>query len=142
MCHLFLKVSRYHCRDVLAEDLLVRTFMFLRSARYSFEDISSLCAHASVYFEDIFEERGAYMGPGEAGHTMIVCMFLGHSFCLDNACSSRRWHRKLLADYCPLHIWEEAIMHLMRVRSYRLRIADQDLEKRGAIFLECSRLSY
>jgi len=116
----------------------MRTFKFLRDARYSVEDISSVSTHASVYFSDVFASRGAYMSDEEVGHTMIVCMFLAHSYVLDNPCSSRRWHRKLLSGYCTFSVLEEAIMHLMRIREYSLRIADQILTKRYTMFLHCA----
>lgn len=136
MCAQWMHCAGFRQRDLVAEDLVVRTFTFLRNSGYSMEDICSVAAHGSVYFEDIFESRGAFMGPGEAAHTMVVCMFLAHSFVLDNSRSSRRWHRSLTAKYCSIHIFEEAIMHLMRIRNYRLRLLDPELRSRFSAFRE------
>lgn len=139
MCQQLLRLSRFPGREEHAEALVMRTFAFLRQARYSVEDICSICAHASEYFRAVYDERGAYMSPEEAGYTLIVCLFLAHSFCSDYNCSSRSWHRNLLADYCSLAIFEEAIMLLLKLRGYRLRITDDVLVLRYKTFLDCAK---
>ena len=110
LCQQFLRSSRVPSGESHVDVLVMRALSLLRQAQLSVEDSCIVGAHASTYFQDVFDARGAYMSDGEAGHTMVICFPLAQSHCLEGTYSSRKWHPNLIADYCSLGVFEQAIM--------------------------------
>jgi hypothetical protein len=110
--------------------LLLRSLKFLRLCDYSVEDICSILAHASRYFHDAFELCGNMMDPSEVGNVMVTNMFIAHCYVQDEACPLHVWHQHLFRKYCPLKTLDAAIMRLMEIRGYVLRLGADDLHWR------------
>jgi len=110
--------------------LLLKTFKFLRSCDYNAEDICSILAHASSYFEDAWDICGNVMNPREVGNVIATLMFIAHSYVQDETCPLRIWHKHLFRDYCPLGTLSAAVIRLMEIRKFRLRLESKDLHQR------------
>jgi hypothetical protein len=115
---------------------LVRAVTFLRSCGYATQDVILVLAHASVYCDSIREQVGQ-MKSKEGVNVLMVLMFMAHSYVLDSHCPLRTWHRYLFQDYCNLSTLECAIMSLMKLRGYVLRVSEDVLEVRVSELSAC-----
>jgi len=110
--------------------LVLHAIHFLRSCDYSATDIRSILAHASAYFADVYSHCGDAMCPTEVGNVLVTTMFLGHSYIQDETCPLSVWHRHLFKGYCSLKMISDAVLQVMVIRRYVLRLADEDLHAR------------
>jgi hypothetical protein len=110
----------------------------LRACDFSNEDICSILAHASAYFVDVYEKCGDGMDANEVGNVLALLMFLAHSYVLDETCRLKTWHKYLFTQYCSLDMLSSAVMRLMEVRNYLLRLEDEDLKQRYTALLRAS----
>jgi hypothetical protein len=127
-------------QDISCEStkLLLRTIKMLRACDFSNEDICSVLAHASKYFMDVYAQCGSGMDANEVGNVMGLLIFLGHSYVLDETCRLKVWHKYLFAKYCALGMLSKAVMRLMEVLKYTLRVEDEDLKQRYTTLLRAS----
>eukprot|EP00927_Polykrikos_kofoidii_P047763 TRINITY_DN42043_c0_g1_i2.p1 TRINITY_DN42043_c0_g1~~TRINITY_DN42043_c0_g1_i2.p1 ORF type:complete len:248 (+),score=29.09 TRINITY_DN42043_c0_g1_i2:108-851(+) len=109
--------------------LLLRTVMLLRSCRAPTEDICSVLAHASVYYVDNSRICGK-MSSGEASNILILLIYVAHSYVLDVNCPLHIWHRYLFKQYCKLSTLDKAIIKLLELRNFGLRVDEADVQKR------------
>jgi len=128
----FLELSKLRSTDTKTMLMLLRTISFLRCCNYDAQDIIVVLAHASVYFS---EAAAACEGrfervPGEAGYIIALLTYLAHCHVLDETCPLRFWHQRLFGGYCTLPLLDKALLRLMALRGYRLRIGDDDLTLR------------
>lgn len=110
--------------------LMFRTMKFLRLCDYSEEDLCSILAHATVYFQDVYQQCGKDMKAGETGNIMATLMFIAHCYVQDETCPLTVWHQHLFRKYCTLKILDSAVVSLMRMRNYHLRLSDENLNIR------------
>jgi len=126
----FLELTPLTTVETAACKLLLRVLRFLRLCDYSLEDICTILAHASAYFLDTYAQCGKQMQAGEMGHVLGTLIFIAHCYVQDETCPLNLWHKHLFWKYCPLKMLNAAVVRLMEIRRYRLRISDADLSKR------------
>eukprot|EP00931_Biecheleriopsis_adriatica_P012053 TRINITY_DN113155_c0_g1_i1.p1 TRINITY_DN113155_c0_g1~~TRINITY_DN113155_c0_g1_i1.p1 ORF type:complete len:291 (+),score=38.97 TRINITY_DN113155_c0_g1_i1:95-967(+) len=126
----FLELTPLTSIVATAGTLLLRVLRFLRLCDYALEDICTILAHASAYFFDVYRQCGNQMEPGEVGNVLASLIFVAHCYVQDETCPLHVWHKHLFRKYCPLKLLNAAVMRLMEIRSYRLRISDSDLKRR------------
>lgn len=126
----FLELTPLTTVEPAACKLLLRVLRFLRLCDYSLEDICTILAHASAYFLDTYIQCGKQMQAGEMGHVLGTLIFIAHCYVQDETCPLNLWHKHLFWKYCPLKMLNAAVVRLIELRRYRLRIADADLSKR------------
>lgn len=127
----FLELSEVQDLDGGSVKLVLLAIKFLRNCSYSAVDICSILAHASAYFVDVYALCRDVMSPSEVGNVLVTAMFLAHSYIQDETCPLHVWHRYLFKGYCSLKKISEAVMRVMAIRRYVLRLADQDLRARN-----------
>jgi len=127
-------------QDITSEStkLLLRTVKMMRACDFSNEEICSVLAHASKYFMDVYAQCGGGMDANEIGNVMGLLIFLGHSYVLDENCRLKVWHKYLFSKYCELGMLSSAVMRLMEVLNYKLRLEDEDLKERYTSLLRAS----
>lgn len=118
-----------------------KALYLLFRCEYSVEDICCILAHASVYFVDLGRQVGSRWEVSEAGHILMITMFLAQSFVVDETCRLSHWHRFLFARYCSIKVLNAALMQLLKRRGYILRVEPERLERRYAKFLEAAGVS-
>lgn len=126
----FLGLAQVRDIDGDSVKLLLRTLKLLRLCEYSAEDICSVLAHASAYFNDAYELCGEHMDPSEVGHVLASLVFVAHCYVQDETCPLRVWHQHLFRKYCPLSVLNAAIIRLLEIRAYVLRLDSEDLTQR------------
>eukprot|EP00929_Paragymnodinium_shiwhaense_P025060 TRINITY_DN15243_c0_g1_i1.p1 TRINITY_DN15243_c0_g1~~TRINITY_DN15243_c0_g1_i1.p1 ORF type:complete len:389 (+),score=76.06 TRINITY_DN15243_c0_g1_i1:42-1208(+) len=110
--------------------LLLRSLKFLRLCDYSADDICSVLAHASAYFLDAYVLCGNQMDAAEVGHVLVTLMFIAHCYVQDETCPLQVWQQQLFRKYCSLKTLDAAIMRLLEIRGFVLRLEDEDLRIR------------
>jgi hypothetical protein len=118
--------------------LLLRTLKFLRACDFSSEDICSVLAHASAYFEDTYELCGCTMDASEVGNVLALQIYVAHSYVQDETCKLHIWHKYLFRKYCTLHMLNAAVLRLLEIRKYMLRLEDQSLATRFRALMSSS----
>eukprot|EP00927_Polykrikos_kofoidii_P062507 TRINITY_DN57318_c0_g1_i1.p1 TRINITY_DN57318_c0_g1~~TRINITY_DN57318_c0_g1_i1.p1 ORF type:complete len:355 (-),score=51.76 TRINITY_DN57318_c0_g1_i1:42-1106(-) len=123
LAHCFSKLVVTDVDDEEIFSAAFRSVSFLRSCGYALEDIASCLAHTSVYLNSF-----SYLSFGscEIGRIVIVLMFIAHSYVLDDHCPISSWHQHLLSDYCEKSDLDKAVFSLMKLRDYKLGIAEDE----------------
>jgi len=127
----FLDLSKVKDIDGESIKLVLKALGFLRKCSYSAVDICSILAHASAYFAEVAVLCGEHMSATEVGHVLVTTMFIAHSYIQDETCPLHVWHRHLFKGYCSMRKISEAVMRVMAIRCYILRLVDDDLHKRN-----------
>eukprot|EP00441_Pelagodinium_beii_P024060 CAMPEP_0197676708 /NCGR_PEP_ID=MMETSP1338-20131121/87247_1 /TAXON_ID=43686 ORGANISM="Pelagodinium beii, Strain RCC1491" /NCGR_SAMPLE_ID=MMETSP1338 /ASSEMBLY_ACC=CAM_ASM_000754 /LENGTH=90 /DNA_ID=CAMNT_0043257427 /DNA_START=505 /DNA_END=773 /DNA_ORIENTATION=+ len=70
------------------------------------------------------------MEAGEVGNVLATLLFIAHCFVQDETCPLNVWHKHLFKKYCSLKVLNAAVMRLLELCRYKLRITDADLAKR------------
>jgi hypothetical protein len=121
--------------------MLLRSLKFLRLCDYSIEDICSTLAHASAYFAEAFpKDRIRNVDKNEVGHIFMTYMFIAHCYVQDETCPLHVWHENLFADYCNTKTLNAAVIKLMEMRGYVLRLDGADLHERFESLLTIVRV--
>jgi len=131
----FLELCKVPEVDEGSVKLVLLAIRFLRGCEYSAIDIRSIMAHASAYFADVFTHCGDVMCPAEVGNVLVTTMFLGHSYIQDETCPLSVWHRHLFKGYCSLKTISDAVLQVMVIRRYVLRLSDEELSERSSALL-------
>lgn len=134
-----LELSRVSEADNETTKLLLRALKFLRLCDYSVEDICSTLAHASAYFVDAFSLCGNAMDSCEVGNVLTTLMFIAHCYVQDETCPLHVWHQHLFKAYCPLRTLNVAILRLMEIRRYMLRLNQEDFDRRYFSLLQAAQ---
>lgn len=119
--------------DVLSWRRSLHTIQFLRLCGYSTEEVCSVLAHASVYMLDVLAKCGNRMTPAESSSIMVALVYIAHCYVLDETCPLSYWHRHLCRDYCQLKHFDAAVLRLMALRRYILRVDGANLQQRYAL---------
>ncbi|CAE7040185.1 unnamed protein product [Symbiodinium sp. CCMP2592] len=112
-----------------AGKLLLRVLRFLHMCDYRLEDICAILAHASAYFMDVYSQC-AGMQATEVGHILATLIFIAHCYVQDETCPLNIWQKHLFKKYCSLKTLNSAVIRLLEIRRYRLRLPQDDLWKR------------
>lgn len=135
----FLELAELKDIDGEAVKLLLRTLKFLRLCDYAVEDICSVLAHASAYFPDAWALCGADMDASEVGYILVTLTFVAHCYVQDETCPLHIWHQHLFRKYCPLKTLNAAVVQLLHIRGYMLRLKSEDLHRRNSRLLKSVR---
>jgi len=79
---------------------------------------------------DAFGLCGSVMDSSEVGNVLVTLMFVAHCYVQDETCPLHVWHQHLFRKYCPLRTLNAAIVRLLEIRRYVLRLDSQDLSTR------------
>lgn len=126
----FLELAGVNDIDTKSAALLLKMLKLLHQCRYSAVDICSILAHASAYFADVFAICGGIMDKAEVGNVLATVTFLAHSYVQDETCPLHVWHKHLFRGYCKIKKLSEAVLRIMSIRKYILRLEDDDLANR------------
>lgn len=120
--------------------MVLRAMRMLHLCQYPPDDILTIMAHTSAYFETTFEACGGQMDKAEANNIIIPLVFVAHSYVEDETCPLRVWHKYLLRNYCSLKLLNVAVLRLLELKGYILRLDPDDVEERLAYLtpLPCS----
>mmetsp|Transcript_90174 Transcript_90174/g.252075 ORF Transcript_90174/g.252075 Transcript_90174/m.252075 type:complete len:261 (-) Transcript_90174:339-1121(-) len=119
--------------------LLLRMLKFMWLCDYTAEDICSTLAHASRYFVDA---RCLQLGDGEVGYILATLAFIAHCHVHDETCPLNIWHKYLFRKYCPLKTLNAAVIRLLEIRHFLLRLSDEDLSSRFNRLMEARALAF
>jgi len=108
-----------------ASKLVLKSVQLLQSCGFGVDEIAAVMGHTSIYFIDI-SERCAAMGNSEVGNIVTLLMYMAHSYVLDENCPLRVWHQHLFVGYCDLPTLNKALMCLMKMRKFILRVDQQE----------------
>lgn len=134
----FLELSLLTDIDGDSTKLLLRAIKLQRLCDYSSEDICSILAHASAYFIDAYSLCGTDMSTNELGNVLATLMFVAHCYVQDETCPLHVWHQHLFRKYCPLRTLNAAIVRLLEIRCYVLRLPTSDLEHRYSRLIQAA----
>lgn len=141
-----LKLAHFEQADEAARGLVSQGIGLLRQCGYHIEDVCLVLAYASAYFDEFYAERSSDdLRSCEASHILCLLMYIGHSYVLDETCSIHIWHKRLFQHYCSLKVLDKAVMSIVAMRSYKLRVEDDALQRRyvsllaaaGALHASC-----
>jgi hypothetical protein len=120
------------------EEIMLQTIKFLLDrCKYDPSDVLCIMAHASAYFESAM--AGCVPADDDETNSIIVlCMFLAMSFVMDEVSPLDMWQKTLLAKYCSLKTCNAAVIQLLELRSYALRVEAGDLSSRISVLQPCS----
>mmetsp|Transcript_44617 Transcript_44617/g.103157 ORF Transcript_44617/g.103157 Transcript_44617/m.103157 type:complete len:295 (+) Transcript_44617:77-961(+) len=135
----FLELAQLPDVEGDAVKLLLRVLRFLRLCDYSVEDICSILAHASAYFVDTYLLCGNQMDANEVGNVLATLVFVAHCYVQDETCPLHVWHRHLFRKYCPLKTLNAAVVRLLEIRRYKLRLDSEDLSWRFKCLLQAAQ---
>lgn len=114
--------------------ILLKTLKFLTMCEYEMDDIQLILAHACCYFHTVYDKCGTSMDRDEMDSVLVTALFLAHCHVQDETCPLKFWHQHLLPSYCELKVLNAAVMQIMAICNYQLRLRDDDLETRLAMF--------
>lgn len=134
----FLELAELEDIEGEAVKLMLRTIKFLNLCDYSVEDICSILAHASAYFLDAYSLCGHAMDTSEVGNVLACLTFIAHCYMQDETCPLNIWHQHLFRKYCPLKTLNAAVMRLLQIRGFRLRLEEEDLQLRFKTLLQAA----
>ncbi|CAK0848312.1 unnamed protein product [Prorocentrum cordatum] len=89
-----------------------------------------MLAHASIYFPDTCSATEHRITSNEMGNVLASVIFLAHCWVEDETCPLRIWHQHLFAQYCSLGTLSSAVLRLMELRGYILRLSSEVVERR------------
>jgi hypothetical protein len=95
-----------------------------------------MAAHACAYFDVLIQQyRAAAQQVNATELVYIYCMmlFIAHSHVEDGNCPLRYWHKCAFESYCELQTLNAAIIETMRKLGYRLRVSEEELQRRLAL---------
>lgn len=126
----FLELTPLTCLMPQVAKLLFRVMRFLRLCDYHVEDMCVILAHASAYFLDFYGKRGSQLEDDEIGNVLGSLIYIAHCYVQDETCPLSLWHQHLFRRYCDLKTLNAAVIQLMKLRHYQLRLSDEDLTTR------------
>lgn len=126
----FLELIQIDSIDGGGIKLLLKVLRFLRLCDYSGDDIIAILAHASAYFKDAFAHCGSHMEAGEVGNILATLIFIAHCYVQDETCPLHVWHQHLFKKYCTVKVLNSAVIRLMELRRYILRLDDAEMNQR------------
>ncbi|CAK0870372.1 unnamed protein product [Prorocentrum cordatum] len=74
----------------------------------------------------------------EVGNVLAILTFVAHAWVQDETCPLRTWHQHLFRPYCQLHVLNSAVVRLLEIRNYILRLEREEVRWRLAQLEEAS----
>lgn len=137
----FLDLAELPDIDTDSVKLLLRALKLLHLCNYSTEDVCSMLAHASAYFLDIYSQCGTLMYSREVGNVLVTLVFVAQCYVQDETCPLHVWHKHLFKKYCPLSTLNAAVIRLMEMRGFMMRLEDEDLDHRYGVLIASTQRS-
>ena len=97
-----------------------------------------MLAHASSYTQDFMERVRGDVNPLEFSIILVAFAYVAHCYVLDETCPLSYWHRFLCREICPLKSFDAAVLRLMAMRHYILRVNNTDLQHRYNQFFQAA----
>lgn len=134
----FLELAGRPLLDWKSLELSSRILRFLFVHGIDTQDACSVLAHASVYFSDVHAQCSTRMGFAEAGNIMALAVYLAHTYVVDETFALSDWHKHFCMGYCDLQMLNRAILRLLKMRGYILRLPDAQLTPRYGALLHAA----
>jgi len=109
--------------------LLLKCIDMLYRCKYSTLDLCSVLAHASAYFQDAYGLCGNNMDSSEVGNVLVLIIYIAHCYVQDETCPLKVWHKYLFKKYCSVDTLDAAIIRIMEIRGFVLRVPDEDFQR-------------
>lgn len=110
--------------------LALRAMKLLHLCDFQHEDVCRILAHSSICFRATYRACGHQMSGDEAANAVVAQMFIAHSYFEDETCPLWVWHDHIFQNYCSLKTLNEAILKLLAIRAYSLRVDRKEMMKR------------
>mmetsp|Transcript_134592 Transcript_134592/g.304884 ORF Transcript_134592/g.304884 Transcript_134592/m.304884 type:complete len:255 (+) Transcript_134592:34-798(+) len=107
---------------------LVRVIDALLHAQVDDTEIAEMLIHAQAYMEE-YKPVLAPLRDSERMYTTLLLLVMAHWHVSDDPCSLGDWHATIFADYCELEKLEVALVGLLKLRQFRLRVDDDILDR-------------
>eukprot|EP00929_Paragymnodinium_shiwhaense_P009405 TRINITY_DN113574_c0_g1_i1.p1 TRINITY_DN113574_c0_g1~~TRINITY_DN113574_c0_g1_i1.p1 ORF type:complete len:607 (-),score=67.81 TRINITY_DN113574_c0_g1_i1:320-2140(-) len=107
--------------------LLLKAIGVLRRCRYPAEDVCAILAHAGSYYNLTRRLSAAPIVGTEIGNILILAMYIAHSYTQDEVCPLKTWHRVLFKDYCSVKDLNVAVIRLLTLWNYQLRVKETEM---------------
>lgn len=88
-------------------------------------------AHASYYY-DKSHCIASNVDLEEIGYTVVLLIFIAHCYVEDETCPLKVWHKHIFRYYSPMSILNMALVKIMELHDYKLRMPEEELKKRYA----------
>lgn len=126
----FLDLCKLPQGDAHWAKLVVDLVTLMRRCLFAPEDICSVLAHASAYFQEM--QLTALDTLGMRGQrVLVVLVYIAHCYVLDKTCPLRYWREHILQDdACSLKALDAMVVPLMGLRGFKLRLEDDELRRR------------
>lgn len=96
-------------------------------------DICVVMAYASAYFACVTQPANVAkreFAVEETENLLAVCIFVAHCYVFDNNCPLHVWRDMVLKKRCSMNALNQATLHVLRMRSFRLRVSDDNFLRR------------
>lgn len=137
----FLVLSGEPALDAQAWTRWCKAVDFLVCCEYPVEDICCVLAHASAYFGELYAVIGKRMTADEAGHMIVVLLYIAHSYVVDRAGPLHKWQLLLCSARYDVKVLDAAIVRLLTLRGFCLRLQEDELQRRYSA-LHCAALGH
>lgn len=129
--HLRSTESTEACQALLP---ILRCLRLLHLCGFVHSDVEVVVAHTMVYIEECLPQllgcSNKVMELQELSHIVCVLLFLAHSYASDKNCPLRIWQKHAFVHYCGIQTLNAAVLRLMELLGYVLRVEPEDLEVR------------
>jgi hypothetical protein len=105
--------------------IFLRMMKMLHLCDYTTSDLVCVLAHATAYYERAPDVCKG-MGRLEKANVITILCFIAHSFVLDECCPLKIWHQYLFRKYCDLKTLNDAVVRLLTLMGWKLRVADAE----------------
>eukprot|EP00927_Polykrikos_kofoidii_P042181 TRINITY_DN36035_c0_g1_i1.p1 TRINITY_DN36035_c0_g1~~TRINITY_DN36035_c0_g1_i1.p1 ORF type:complete len:474 (-),score=68.70 TRINITY_DN36035_c0_g1_i1:170-1591(-) len=120
-------------------DRVQQSIEFMGRCGWETEDICCVLAHAPSYFSRAFSRRGRHMDGIEVANVFCLALFVSHSYVLDSTARLSTWQKHLFKDYCTVKELDVAILRILQLCKYELRVEDTVLEERNKLLLKAAK---
>eukprot|EP00929_Paragymnodinium_shiwhaense_P089190 TRINITY_DN4938_c0_g1_i1.p1 TRINITY_DN4938_c0_g1~~TRINITY_DN4938_c0_g1_i1.p1 ORF type:complete len:292 (-),score=67.26 TRINITY_DN4938_c0_g1_i1:679-1554(-) len=113
-------------KDEEVRMLILKTLRFLVTFGCELPELLGVLVYACAYFR---KANLQLKTPKETGYVLIMCVYLAHSYVLDEHPGPNAWHKNLFASYCDMQRMDIAVFNLMKVLRWKLHVEDGLVKK-------------
>lgn len=122
----FFQSCNLPCTDVDTMTSISNTFDLMQRCGYVLEDICTVFAYASAYFRSLYPIDGDVPHSADLGRTLVLLVYIAHTFVLDQTCPLSYWRSIALCDTWSMKLLDSAVMQILAKRHYILRLEHDD----------------
>lgn len=115
-------------------EISIHVCSLLHLCGFARSEVEVVVAHTMVYMEECLPHLLAHANGAmefqELSHIVCVLLFIAHSYTSDKTCPLRIWQKHVFAHYCGVQALNAAVLRLMELRGYVLRVEPEALEAR------------